>query len=304
MLDWDGGEVALAAAASVVETAPEALLVFVDNASAAPVADEVERRWPAARVLRSERNLGYAGGNNLGIRAAMEAGRDRILVLNNDARLRPGALAAMCAVAEEDTAIAIVGARILDAADPRRLSMGWGEIDWRQSLVRLPGAGALCPDTPAADRDAAWVSGAAILLCTERLGAHAVGLFDEEFFAYHEEVDLCARARASGLRVRWCGTAAVEHAGAASSGGGYVSRKQYFVGRNMVLFVRHHGSFAQRVKFFCFFFGSLPLQWLRRAFSGEAEGVRLKWAGALDALRARPLPRAALGLDRRSGGRE
>ena len=139
-------------------------------------------------------------------------------------------------------------------------------------------------------------SGAALLLT--RRGLERVGLFDEEFFAYLEEVDWCARARAAGLRVVWAGDAVVEHRGEASSGGGsYVSRKQYLVARNAVLFARRHGSLAQRLMFFTFFFGSLPLQWLRRWPRGEAAGVGLKLRGVCDALRGRPLPRAALGLD-------
>lgn len=301
VLDWDGGADALAAVESVVETAPEALLVFVDNASAAPVVGEVARRWPAAVVVRNQTNLGYAGGNNRGIRAALEAGRDRVLVLNNDARLRSGALASMCQVADEATDVGVVGARILDSSDPQRVSMAWGEISWQQSLVRLPGAGKPSATIPSATRDVEWVSGAAILLCADRLAKAGVEFFDENFFAYHEEVDLCVRVAEAGLRVCWCGAAEVEHAGEASSAGGYVSRKQYFVGRNMLLFARRHGTLAQRAKFLSMFFGSLPFQWLRRSLTGEAAGVGLKWAGALDALRDRPLPRAALGLDRRAG---
>jgi GT2 family glycosyltransferase len=126
----------------------------------------------------------------------------------------------------------------------------------------------------------------------------AVGLLDETFFAYHEEVDWCARARERGLRVVWTSRAVVVHRGRVSSGGGsYVSRRQYLTARNMVRFVARHGTAFQRAKFAAFLAGSLPFQYLRRLPTGEAEGVRQKLRGIRDALLGRPIPRDELGLD-------
>ncbi|MFP6665184.1 MAG: glycosyltransferase family 2 protein [Deltaproteobacteria bacterium] len=297
VLDWDGGEESLAALASVAETAPAARLIFVDNASRVPVLAEVRARFPAALVIENTNNLGYAGGNNAGLAAARAAGCTRALVLNNDATLEPGALDVLLGVAAANPHVAIVGARILDARAPTTLAMAWGEVNWRQSLVGLPGRGG--PDGPrwAVERDVDWVSGCALLLCLDRLDE--VGLFDETFFAYHEEVDLCARARKAGLRVVYAGAARVRHRGEGSSGGGYVSRKQYFVGRNMVRFVRRHADLRQALQFWMFFLGTIPLQWLRRLASGESHGVVLKMRGAWDTLAGRPLPRRMLDLDHR-----
>ena len=169
-------------------------------------------------------------------------------------------------------------------------------MSWRQSLVRLVGADA--PDGPAwsSERDVPWVSGCAILLA--RRAIDAIGLFDEDYFAYHEEVDWCARAREAGLRVVWEPRAVVLHRGQASSGGPvYVSRRQYLTARNMVRFVQAHGSPLRRAQFWGFLCASLPFQYARRALTGEQEGVRLKLRGVRDALLGRPIPRAALGLD-------
>jgi len=298
VLDWNGARDTLAAVASVVADRGDVDLdvIVVDNASREPVLDEVRRRHPAVRTVANPRNEGYAGGNNEGIRLALDAGAEFVLVLNNDAVLRPGAIRALVDTARADPAIAAVGAKILCAEDPSRLWLGWGEISWRQSLVRLVGAGA--PDGPrwSGARDVPWVSGCAILLARRAL--ERIGLFDEEYFAYHEEVDWCARAREAGLRVVWQPAAVVLHRGQASSGGPvYVSRRQYLAARNMVRFVRAHGTPAQRARFWAFLGGTLPLQWMRRALTGEQEGVRLKVAGVLDALRGRPIPRSELGLD-------
>src|SRR5207237_769005 len=168
--------------------------------------------------LRSPENLGYAGGANLGIRAALAAGADVVLVLNNDVRLRPGAAAAALEALGADRRIAAVGPKVLAREDPSRLWLAWGEVTWRQSLVALRGAGE--PDGPAWDapRDVEWIAGCAMWIRREALAA--VGLLDETFFAYHEEVDWCARARAAGWRVVYRPAAVVTHTGRGGAGRG------------------------------------------------------------------------------------
>lgn len=300
VLDWNGGEETLRCLSTVrASLFVETTIVLVDNASSRPVLEDAARRFPGLTTLRNASNLGYAGGNNVGIRHLLDQGCDAILILNNDAFPAPDALARMLEVAASDEDIAAVGARILELSSPGqppRLWMAWGRLTWRQSLVALEGRGASDAPRWHGNRDVEWVSGCALLLL--RRGLERVGFFDEDFFAYLEEVDWCTRARAAGLRIVFAGEAAVEHRGEASSGkGGYVSRKQYLIARNAILFARRHGSPLQRFWFQLWFFGSLPFQFLRRWPSGEGEGVVLKLRGALDALRGRPLPRARLGLD-------
>lgn len=297
VLDWNGGEETLACLEAVRASTGVAPRVFlIDNASRTPILAEAERLFPELVVHRNERNLGYAGGNNVGLRLALEAGADFVVVLNNDAEVRPDAIAGLVAAASADDRIAAVGARVLRREDPARLWMAWGELTYRQSLVRLVGEGAQDGPEWLVERDVPWVSGCAVLLTRSAL--ERIGPFDEEYFAYHEEVDWCARAREAGLRVVYAPRAAVLHSGEGSSGGGrYVSRKQYLVARNMVRFVRDHGSALERIRFTTFLVATLPFQYLRRLLSGEQRGVWLKIRGVVDALLGRPIPRADLGLD-------
>ena len=297
VLDWNGGRDAIACVESVLGgDYPEVEVVAVDNASREPVLEELRARYPGVRTAANPRNLGYAGGNNVGIGIALESGAEYVLVLNNDARVRTDTVRALVAAARRDPAIGAVGAKILREDDPRRLWLAWGEVTWRQSLVRLVGADA--PDGPeySTARDVPWVSGCAILMRAAAI--RAIGAFDEEFFAYHEEVDWCARAREAGWRVVWAPSAVVTHRGQASSGGPvYVSRRQYLTARNMVRFAAKHGSLARRLQLAAFLVATLPFQYLRRLLRGEQEGVLLKVRGLRDALLGRPIPRADLGLD-------
>jgi GT2 family glycosyltransferase len=91
VLNWNGGEDTLRAVESLrgVET------IVVDNGSTDGSAAEVERRFPQVELIRTGANLGFAGGNNVGIRRALERGADWVLLLNNDAVADPGVAAAL-----------------------------------------------------------------------------------------------------------------------------------------------------------------------------------------------------------------
>ena len=266
--------------------------LVVDNGSPEPLGPAFDAK---AVAVRSPVNLGYAGGANLGIRAARERGADAVLLLNNDARVHAGANAAACAVLEADGRVGVVGAKVVTRGDPTRLWLAWGEVSYRQSLVELRGAGA--PDGPPFDRerDVPWVAGCAMWLRMRTLDA--IGLFDERFFAYHEEVDWCVRAWRGGWRVVYCPRVVVSHTGRGSDGTEASIRvRKYFAARNAILYARKHASALERVKLACFVGASLPLELLVHLLSGGAPAVLLKMRGVRDALTGRRPPFEALGL--------
>jgi len=275
-----------------VRAEPGVDVLVVDNGSREPLGDTLAGR---ATCIRNPENLGYAGGANLGIRAALAAGADVVLLLNNDVRLRPGATAAALATLASDPRVAVVGPKVLAREDPSRLWLAWGDVTYGQSLVALRGAGE--PDGPAwgSRRDVDWIAGCTMWISREALAA--IGLLDEDFFAYHEEVDWCTRARAAGWRVVYAPDAVVTHTGRGAAGGRASIRiRKYFAARNAVLFARKHATLVQRAKLACLLAASLPLQLLWHWPRGTADEVRLKMRGVRDALGGRRPPFEALGL--------
>ncbi len=296
VLNWNGTEDTVECLRSLSQVEYPALeVVLVDNGSRPPAAEEMRRRFPAITCIQLPENRGYAGGNNAGIRYALGRGHDYVFVLNNDTIVTPACVREAVAVAESDPRIAVVGVKILARDDPARVWVAFGQVTYRQGLVRLIGYYKLDDGRFDSMRDVEWVPGTAMLF--RRRALEVVGLFDEEFFAYHEDVDWCTTARRLGFRVVFAPRAVIYHKGHSSSGGkGYVTPRQYLAGRNMVLFVRKHGSRLQKLKFAVFVLGTLPLQFLRRWITGEHRGVVLKVQGMLDALRGAEVPLAKLGL--------
>ena len=270
-------------------------LVVIDNGTGALDGDAIESLVPGA-VLRSlPENTGFTGGSNRGIHEALARGAQYVLLLNNDAIVAPDALGALAAVAAAAPRVGAVGAKVLMAADPERVWATWSRLTWRAALVENVGQGEL--DGPAfdVDRDVDGVPGCAVLLT--RAALERVGLLDDRFFAYHEDLDWCLRARAAGFRIRFAAGARVYHRGEGSLGSrGPANPVRYLSARNTVLFARKHARGRDWVRLVATVSASLPREWLRSRRRGEAGVVPLLLRGYRDGLLGRAVPRAALGL--------
>ena len=295
VLDWNGADDTLACLASLAAAGhPASDTLVIDNGSRRSVAPAVRDRFPDVRCVELPVNVGYAGGNNVGLRLALAEGYDFAYVLNNDTVVEPSFLRAALDAAA-DPRVGVVGGKVLAFDDPQRLWMTYGTVDWRQSLIHLEGWGARDTGQYDSRRDVEWVPGCALLMRREALAD--VGLFDEEFFAYHEDVDWCTRARARGWRVVFAPDAVVRHRGNRTLGGpAYTSPRKYLSARSTVLFARKHGTRLQHTKLWASILVTLPFVFLRRLATGEQGGVYLKIRGWLDGLRDRQPPFDALGL--------
>jgi len=296
VLNWNGTDDTLECLSSLaLLDYPRYEIVVVDNGSQPSPRERITREFPTFTYIETGVNLGYAGGNNVGIRHALAADHDYVFVLNNDTIVERDVLRRAVEVAETDASIGVVGVKIVAWDAPERVWVAYGEVTYRQGLVRLIGYYGQDDGAFDTQRDVEWVPGTAMLF--RRRALETVGLFDEEFFAYHEDVDWCTAAREHGLRVVFAPQPRIYHKGHRSSGGkGYVTRRQYLAGRNMVLYVRKHATALQLAKFIAFQLATVPLQYVRRRISGEQAGVTAKVRGMLDAARGLPLPLVELGL--------
>jgi hypothetical protein len=189
--------------------------IVVDNASADGSVEAVRARFPRVELIANAANAGFARANNQGLERARAP---LLLVLNGDAEVQPGAVEAMVAVLARRPDVGIVGPRTVGSDGGPQVSFGprlsiLNELAQRQ-LVRGVRAGwppALRRAQAISSRpgEPAWVSGSCMLARREAL--EAVGYFDEAFFLYEEDVDLCLRVRRAGFKVAFVPEALVVH---------------------------------------------------------------------------------------------
>ena len=297
VLNWNGTDDTVRCVRSLLQAQhPNLEIVVVDNGSRTSPQAALREHGLDVAVVPTGCNLGYAGGNNAGMRWARERGAAFVWILNNDVEVEPGALAPLLEAAGHSPRAGVIGSRVLRGDDRGRIWVAWGAVTWRQSLVALVGENATDGPRFDGEREVEWLPGCSLLFRAQALSE--VGGFDEEFFAYHEDVDWAARARAKGWTCRYAGDSRVLHHIHGSSGGAshYGGFRKYLSARNSVLYARRHGSALQKLGLAASIVVTFPFQLLRRSLSGEAAGVWIKLDGWRDALAGRPIPLERLGL--------
>jgi GT2 family glycosyltransferase len=195
-------------------------VVVVDNGSADASVEKTRAAYPNVTVIEAGTNLGFAAGNNLGIRHALESGADYIWLLNNDANPFPDALEQMLIVAESDPGIGAVGS-VLWNADQLNVVQSWG--GGRVNL--LIGYNSVARN-PQADEWFDYMCAASLLV--RRKAFIDVGLLDEGYFLYWEDVDFGLRLRRAGWKLGVAPKAIVPHRGNASTADSPHIRDRYF----------------------------------------------------------------------------
>jgi N-acetylglucosaminyl-diphospho-decaprenol L-rhamnosyltransferase len=243
-------------------------VVVVDNASADDSAAMVVDQFPDVRLIANGENRGFTAANNQGITVA----RGRyVLILNPDTEVVGDALAALVAYADAHPDVGVVGPQLLNpdgTVQPSRrrfptLATALFESTWLQPLApRRLLERYFVQDRPH-DRvqDVDWVDGAALMVRREALGR--VGLLDEGFFMYSEELDWCRRFRMAGWRVVYLPTARIVHHRGKSSEQVVAARHIHFQTSKVRYFRKYHGiAVAETLRMFLLgnYVGQLALE--------------------------------------------
>jgi GT2 family glycosyltransferase len=233
-------------------------LIVVDNASGDGSAALLQRELPDAIVIESGANLGFAGGVNLGITAAMERGYSAICLLNSDAEPGTGCFDAVAKTLLDDPRCAAVGVTIRRACDDSLEAIGGGRLNHLVGTQK---------ERLSPDQRLDFITGTCLTL--RAAAVEDVGLFDTTFFMYWEDVDLSTRLKAAGWNLRVAPDAVVHHVGQGTVGALSPTSKRYFLESMIRYFKKHSRYWIVPVG------ARLLRAFAARAFHADARGIRL-----------------------------
>lgn len=257
ILNWRTPDMTLEAAAAAVremEGIPGEI-VIVDNASGDGSLEKIEAGvaaagWDRVRVVASPRNGGYGAGNNVGIRAGLSGGSrpDYVYILNSDAFPDKDAIRYLVGYLDTHPKVGFAGSYIHGTdGEPHctafRFPSVWSELEGAARfgpLTRLLANHVVPLPIPERTGEVDWLAGASVMMRQRALDK--IGLFDERYFLYFDETDLCRRARAAGFPIVYVRESSVTHLGSVSTGMKEWQRTpSYWFDSRLRYFVKNHG---------------------------------------------------------------
>jgi len=245
ILNWNGLADTLGCLESFREQDyPNLQFCVVDNGSEPGEADAIEKQFPEVEILRQGRNLGFCGGNNVGIRRALEKGADYVLVLNNDTIATTSLVSTLVSHAEKLPFLGALSPVILNY--PQQDLIWFAGSEWETATAgfrhRLSGR----PRNELTAREpfpTAYACGCCLLISTKVL--RKVGLMDEKYFAYYDEADWCSRMAIFGLNCFVVPDATLYHKVSRSTPN-LIST--YLITRNRFFWMRRYLSTSNRIR--------------------------------------------------------
>lgn len=236
ILNYNGTEDTIACVNSILDTGCSADIIVVDNASSVSSYEQLTEQLPKnVLLIASDVNLGYAGGNNIGIKYAYDNGYEYICVLNNDTVLMEDFLSPCVVELEKNWDIAFIGPTIVNYSDGKVQSTG-GSIDINRAFADCKNAGAeykahprmICSD---------YIGGACMVF--RRDIVKELGMIPESYFLFFEETEWCYRALQHGYRNICLNAVRIRHKGSVSIKkiGGL---NEYMMMRNRIAFLRRN----------------------------------------------------------------
>ncbi len=224
-------------------------LIVVDNGSKTDIPTDWQSKYPHVKFIRSEKNLGFAGGNNLGIK---EAAGDYLFFVNNDTEFTPGLVEKLVEVMEANPAVGMISPKIKYFHDKSLIQYA-GYTPMNYYTCRNSCIGLHEKDKGQYDHftgPTAYCHGAAMMVKKEAI--EKAGVMNENFFLYYEEVDWCEHIKRAGYQAWVCTDALIYHKESVSVG--KKSRlKEYFMNRNRILFIRRNAPAFKEIVFLIYF---------------------------------------------------
>jgi hypothetical protein len=257
VLNWNGCDDTLRCLSSLTQLDYSSYsIMVVDNCSTDNSVAAIRAAYPQIEVVTTDDNLGYVGGNNLGMEIALKRGTDLIFLLNNDTLIDPSCVSDLVQTLQSYPNIGVIGPMVYTWDNQLIVSSAGGQIDWRNADAINVGIGQLDRGQfPARAVD--FINGCGLMITREAI--ERVGMLDPKFFMYWEETDWCQRIKRAGFGVRFEPRARMKHK-APINVEELGPTTLYYMTRNRFLFFARHTPLTKK-----------PLT-LARAFHGAIRG--------------------------------
>ncbi len=276
-INYNGARVTCEMLASLQRiTYPNIEVIIVDNASAED-ASVIKKEHPWITFIRSEKNLGFAGGNNLGFNAAKGK---YFLMLNNDTEVEPGFLEPLVDRFEKDASVGAVSPKIIFHHSPGVIQFaGFNPINPYTGRGTAIGFGEKDNGQYNTSHTTSRAHGAAMMV--SRKVVEEIGLMADLFFLYYEEMDYCERIKRSGYSIWYEATSTIFHKESISTGKGS-TLKTYYLTRNRLLYQRRNvKGFRLFVSLIFFLVVSIPKNTFQYLLKGKTDMLKAFWRGVL-----------------------
>lgn len=289
LVNWNGAGDTLATLASLdrIVGAEAVRILVVDNGSTDDSVARLRRERPGLEILETGKNLGFAGGNEVGIAKALEAPEvGWVLLLNTDVDVDSGFLGPLVRACE-DPDVGAAGPKIFYYDPPDVLWAAGGRLRIRETVAVELGRGQKDGPRWNRGRDVTYLTTCCLLIPRDVL--ERVGPLDPAYFINVDDADWCRRALDAGYRLRYVPESRIWHKVAASTKGSYTPLKTFHTGRSNAVWVRRHAGPLGLLRFVAANLLTLPAAFLRELPRGNARAVRSKARGVLRGL-TEPLP--------------
>lgn len=261
-------------------------IILVDNGSADGSVEMLEKEYPEINLIKNKENLGFTGGNNVGIKKALEHNADYVLLLNNDTIVEQDFLENIMDVAQLDPSIGIVGPKIYYYSLPYIIWSAGGRYIPFLGKARTYGINKEDCSKYNKMRQVSWVTGCAMLIKREVF--NKLGLLEEQYFSNYEDLDFCISAGRVGYKIYYAPQAVIYHKVARDWGGLDSPLYIYYQVRNNLLFIERKIEFPRNIIPLLFLlFVSIPRRSLALIIKGDGRKVQYLFYGIADFLRKR-----------------
>lgn len=287
LINWNGADDTLATLASLDRvTGADLWPIVVDNGSRDDSVARLRAARPGLELVETGANLGFAGGNLMGIRHALEdPAVGWLLLLNTDVEVDPGFVVPLLAAGRRP-GVGAAGPKIFYSNPADRLWAAGGRLRVRETVTEEWGRGELDGPRWNQARDVTYLTTCCLLVPRDVM--IRVGPLDPAYFINGDDADWCHRAAEAGYRLCYVPTSVIWHKVAASTGGHYTPFKTFHTGRSNAVYARRRLGLVGRMGFVLANLATLPLAFLRELPRGNAGAVVAKargvWRGLRDEL--------------------